>query len=228
MDGRDRYNQVIAVVIARAHPERSERSSSAVEGSPEAIPPLQETASFLAVTPAQENMPPELELFLQAVLETLTLFVLLVGLLGLIVPVFPGLTVMWLGTLAYAIIQNAAGKMTGWDWFLFGLITVLMIIGNIVDNLIIAYKMRDQYVPWSSILFAFLAGIVASLFFTPLIGLVAAPAGLFLAESRRLKNRDAAIASTKAYMIGWGWAFGARFVIGLMMTGLWILWAWVL
>jgi uncharacterized protein len=173
-------------------------------------------------------MTPELQLFLQVVLETFTLFVLLVGLLGLIVPVFPGLTVMWLGTLLYALIQNAAGHMTGWKWFLFGLITVLMIIGNIADNLIIARKMRDKYIPWSSILWAFAAGIVASLFFTPLIGLVAAPAGLFLAESSRLKNRDAAIDSTKAYMIGWGWAFGVRFLIGLMMTGFWIIWAWVL
>jgi uncharacterized protein YqgC (DUF456 family) len=173
-------------------------------------------------------MTPELQLFLQAVLETFTFFVLLVGLLGLIVPVFPGLTVMWLGTLVYALIQNASGNMTGWMWFLFGVITVLMIIGNIVDNLIIARKMRDKYIPWSSILWAFAAGLVASLFFTPLIGLVAAPAGLFLAESSRLKNRDAAIDSTKAYMIGWGWAFGARFLIGLMMIGFWIIWAWVL
>ena len=173
-------------------------------------------------------MTPELQLFLQVILEALTLFVLLVGLLGLIVPVFPGLTVMWLGTLVYALIQNAAGNMTGWKWFLFGLITVLMIIGNIADNLIIARKMRDKYVPWSSILWAFAAGIVASLFFTPLIGLVAAPAGLFLAESRRLKNREAAIDSTKAYMIGWGWAFGVRFLIGLVMTGFWMIWAWVL
>ena len=173
-------------------------------------------------------MTPEFQLFLQFILEALTLFVLLVGLLGLIVPVFPGLTVMWLGTLVYALIQNAAGNMTGWKWFLFGVITVLMIIGNIADNLIIASKMRDKYIPWSSILWAFAAGIVASLFFTPLIGLVAAPAGLFLAEMSRLKNREAAIDSTKAYMIGWGWAFGARFLIGLMMTGFWVIWAWVL
>ena len=173
-------------------------------------------------------MPPWVDSTLQIILEVFTLFVLLVGLLGLIVPVFPGLTVMWLGTLVYALIQNAAGNMTGWKWFLFGLITVLMIIGNIADNLIIARKMRDKYIPWSSILWAFAAGIVASLFFTPLIGLVAAPAGLFLAESSRLKNRDAAIDSTKAYMIGWGWAFGVRFFIGLLMTGFWILWAWVL
>jgi len=173
-------------------------------------------------------MTPELELFLQVVLETFTLLALIVGLLGLIVPVFPGLVIMWLGTLVYAIIQSAAGNMTGWKWFLFGVITILMITGSIADNIIIARKMRDKYVPWSSILWAFAAGVVASLFFTPLIGLVAAPVGLFLAESSRLKNRDAAVESTKAYMIGWGWAFGARFLIGLAMIGFWIIWAWVL
>lgn len=172
-------------------------------------------------------MPTWLPFLLQIALETFTLFVLLVGLFGLIVPVFPGLTIMWLATLVYALIKNSADKMTGWDWFAFVLITLLMIGGNIADNIIIARKMRDHYIPWSSILLAFAAGIVASLFFTPLIGLVAAPLGLFLAELRRLKNRDDAISSTKAYMIGWGWAFGARFIIGLAITGLWMLWAWI-
>ncbi|MDQ2693696.1 MAG: DUF456 family protein, partial [Chloroflexota bacterium] len=93
---------------------------------------------------------------------------------------------------------------------------------------IIAHKMRDRYVPWSSILFAFGAGIVASIFFTPLVGLVAAPAGLFLAESRRLRDREAAIATTKAYVIGWGWAFGFRFLIGLAIIGFWMVWAWTI
>ena len=173
-------------------------------------------------------MTPEFEVFLQVILETLTLFALIVGLLGLIVPIFPGLVIMWLGTLVYAILQSAAGNMTAWKWVIFGIITVLMIAGSIADNLIIAQKMRNKYIPWSSILFAFAASLIASLFFTPLIGLVAAPAGLFLAESRRLKDRDAAVDSTKAYMIGWGWAFGARFLIGLVMIGFWMLWAWIL
>jgi len=172
-------------------------------------------------------MPTWLQLALQVALETLTLFVLLVGLLGLIVPVFPGLVVMWLGTLVYALIQNSAQKMTGWDWSLFALITLLMIIGSIADNLIIAGRMRDKYIPWSSILLGFAAGIVASIFFTPLVGLVAAPLGLFLAELNRLKDRDAAIESAKTYMIGWGWAFGVRFMIGVAMIGSWMLWAWI-
>ena len=171
-------------------------------------------------------MPEWVPFFLQVALETLTLFALFVGLAGLIVPVFPGLTVMWLVTLVYALIQNASGKMTGWDWAAFTFITFLMIAGNIVDNLIIAAKMRDQFIPWSSILIAFAAGILVSLFFTPLVGLIAAPLALFLAELNRLKNRDAAIKSTKAYMVGWGWAFVARFIIGITMIGSWMLWAW--
>ncbi|MEW6285335.1 MAG: DUF456 domain-containing protein [Chloroflexota bacterium] len=172
-------------------------------------------------------MPDWLTFFLQAALEIITLFILLVGLAGLIVPVFPGLTVMWLATLVYALIQAAAGRMSGWNWAAFAFITLLMLAGNIVDNIIIAKKMRDQFIPWSSILLAFAAGIVISIFFTPLIGLVAAPLALFLAELQRLKNRDAALKSTKAYMIGWGWAFGARVAIGSVMLVTWMAWAWL-
>jgi uncharacterized protein YqgC (DUF456 family) len=170
---------------------------------------------------------PELLQVFRFLLDIFILLLLLGGLIGLVMPVFPGLVIMWLGALVYAVIQSWAGNMTTWDWVIFGIITFLMIGGSIVDNIIIARKMRDHYIPWSSILFAFAAGIIASLFFTPLVGLVAAPVGLFLAETRRLKNRDDAWKSTKAYMIGWGWAFAARFVIGLMIIGLWMLWAWL-
>ena len=168
-------------------------------------------------------MPDPLELAFQF----FALIFLLLGLVSLIVPVFPGLTVMWLGPLVYAIFQWLRGNMTGWDWVLFAFITLLMLAGNIADNIIIARKMRDHYVPWRSILFAFAAGIIASIFLTPLGGLLAAPAALFMAETSRLKNRDDAWKSTKAYMVGWGWAFGIRFMIGLVITGSWMFWAWV-
>ena len=172
-------------------------------------------------------MPPGLESTAQVLLETLTLFVLLVGLFGLIVPVFPGLTIMWLAAVVYALIQTARGLMDGWDWFLLVLMTILMVAGNIVDNVIIAAKMRDKYIPWSSILLAFLASIIASIFLTPVIGLLAAPAALLAIEYLRLKDRRKAFDSTKTYVIGAGWAFLARFTIGLMMVGLWMLWAWL-
>jgi len=167
------------------------------------------------------------EFFAQVILETLTLLVLLSGLVGLIVPVFPGLTVMWLGMLVYAVVQAINDNMTWVDWFLFIVITLLMIGGNIVDNIIIAKHVRDKDVPWSSILFAFAAGIIVSLFFTPLIGMIASPVGLFLAEWRRVKDKQTALNTTKAWMIGWGWSFVARFGIGVLMILFWGLWAWL-
>ena len=117
--------------------------------------------------------------------------------------------------------------MTGWDWFLFGLITIFMLVGNIVDNLIIARKMRDHFIPWSSILFAFAASIVASIFFTPFVGLVAAPVGLFLAEIRRLNDRDDAIRFHESLHGRLGLGFWRQVLIGIVMIGFWMLWAWV-
>jgi len=166
------------------------------------------------------------QLFAQVALETLTFFVLVAGLFGLLIPIFPGLTVMWIGTLIYALVQAANGAMTWVGWTLFILITLLTIGGNIMDNIIVAKHVRDKNVPWSSILWAFAAGIVVSLMFTPLAGMAAAPLALFLAEWRRLRDRSGAFVNTRAWMTGWGWAIAAKFGIGVIMILLWLLWAW--
>ena len=167
------------------------------------------------------------KLYFETLLEVLTFLVLLTGLLGLVVPIFPGLTVMWLATLVYAIILAIAGNMTWVGWLLFAVITLLMIGGNIVDNIIITKHMLDKDVPWSSIILSFAAGIVVSLFFTPIAGMIASPVGLFLAEWGRKKDKQIAFDNTKAWMTGWGWSFLARFGIGIVMILFWGLWAWL-
>jgi uncharacterized protein YqgC (DUF456 family) len=169
----------------------------------------------------------DFEFFSRVLLETLTLFFMLVGLAGLLIPIFPGLTVMWVATLIYAIIQAANQNMNWFEWVLFAMITLLMIGGGIVDNIIIAQRVREKQVPWSSIILGFLAGLVASIFFTPLVGIVAAPLGLFGAEFMRLRDSKAAFDSTRAWMTGWGLAVVVRIVIGAAMIGLWMIWAWL-
>jgi uncharacterized protein YqgC (DUF456 family) len=170
-------------------------------------------------------MPTDPRFWSEVVLQALTLFALLVGWLGLFVPVFPGLVVMWLATAVYAALENLAGRMAAIDWVLFGLISLLTVIGNIVDNVIIARKMRGRSIPWSSILLAYLAAIVFSAFFTPVAGIAAAPLTLFAVESARLHNRGKGFESARAYMIAWGWSFLAVFGIGALMIGVWVAWA---
>ena len=158
-------------------------------------------------------------------LQTLTLFALLVGWLGLLVPVFPGLVVMWLATAMYAALENLAGRMATIDWLLFGLISLLTVVGSIVDNVIIARKMRGRSIPWSSIVLAYLAGIVSSVLLTPVAGIAAAPLTLFAVESARLRDRGRGFESARAYMVAWGWSFLAVFGIGALMIGAWVMWA---
>jgi hypothetical protein len=172
-------------------------------------------------------MPTDPKFWSEVFLQTLTLFVLIIGLLGLLIPVFPALVVMWLAVLVYALIENTAGRMTWIDWSLFALITILMLFGSVVDNIIIARKMRGQSIPWSSIALAFLAGILASIFLTPVIGMLASPLGLFGVEYLRLRDRKLAFTSAKTYMLAWGWSFMAVFGVGVLMVLVWLAWVWL-
>jgi len=172
-------------------------------------------------------MPPDFPFFFQVIVQTFTLFFMLVGLVGLIIPVFPGLTVMWLAALVYALVQSASGLMAWVDWLSFAIITLFMIGGNIVDNIIIASKMRGHEIPWKTIILCYIVGIVVSLFFTPLAGLVASPLSLLGLEYLRFRDKKLAFESAKVFMIGWGASFAARFGIGILMVIFWMLWAWL-
>jgi len=147
---------------------------------------------------------------------------MLVTLCGLIVPVFPGLIVLWLLALLYGIVAGF-GTLGA---VLFVIITVLAILGEISDNLLMSRKARQEGARWFSIAIAFVAGIVGSIVFSPLGGIAAALGGLFLAEYIPSKDHRKALAITKGMAIGWGWSFVVQFGVGLLMIALWAIWAW--
>jgi len=69
---------------------------------------------------------------------------------------------------------------------------------------------------------------VGSLVWPPFGGLLAALGILFLVEYVRLKDVDQAWISTRSMAVGCGWAVVARLVVGVIMIGLWVVWAFVL
>ncbi len=168
----------------------------------------------------------------ESILQALTLGVMLIGLIGLIVPVFPGLLIMWLATLFYAVLESAAGHMAWYQWVLFGIITVLMVFGQVIDNIIIARKMRGRAIPWFSIGLAYVGGLLGTLIFAPIVTIFTPVAGvmasllvLFGAEWLRLKRAGLAFASARSYMVAWSWSWAAVFSVGVLMILIWGLWA---
>ena len=154
-------------------------------------------------------------------LNILTTLTMIVGLFGLIIPIFPGNVVMWLAALIYGLVFGF-GKLGG---ILFTFITILMLAAVSADNILMGAKAREKGADWGSIILALTAGIVGTMLLPPVGGLIAAPLVLYLMELHRLKDSNEAKAVVKALLTGWGLAFVVRFGIGVIMFGLWGIWA---
>jgi len=150
-----------------------------------------------------------------------TLVIMLVGLFGLIVPIFPGIAVIWLAALGYGVITG----FTTLGWVLFAVITVLFIIGAVIDNVLMGTKARKEGAAWSSLALGVLAGILGTFFFPPVGGLIAAPLVLLALEYIRQRDFKKALVTLRGLAIGWGSGFVVRVLIGAAMIGVWLVWA---
>ncbi|HEX9012258.1 MAG TPA: DUF456 domain-containing protein [Anaerolineaceae bacterium] len=150
-------------------------------------------------------------------LQIVLLVVMLVGLLGLLTTIIPGLVIIWLAVLVYWIVAG----FTPVSWALFALITLLMIFGSVIDNIMMGASARRTGASWLAVAVALTAGVAGSLAFPPFGGLVAALLGLFLVEFARLRNWRMALDSTRSMAAGCGWSVLIRFGIGMIMILIW-------
>ena len=154
--------------------------------------------------------------------RAITIVMMAVGLL--VIPILPGLVIIWVVALGYGI---AAGfGVLGWS--MFALITVLMLGGSILDNVLMGAQAHKEGAPWWVVLIAMASAILGNFIIPiPIIGgILAALLVLFLIEWLRLKDARKALSSMRGMLVGCGWAVVFRVIIGLVMIGLWLIWAW--
>jgi uncharacterized protein YqgC (DUF456 family) len=147
---------------------------------------------------------------------------MLVGLFGLIVPIFPGILIMWLAALGYGLVSGFSTL----GIVLFVLITLLAIVGGLADNVLMGAGARKGGASWLSIGAALVAGILGTILFPPVGGIIAAPLAVLLIEYNRYRDWDKAWRAIKGLAVGWGLSFIVKFGIGFLMMALWWIWAW--
>lgn len=159
---------------------------------------------------------------LELIARGLTLTCMLVGLL--VIPILPGLVIIWAGSLGYGLYAGF-GTL---GWVMFALITILMFVGSWLDNLLMGAQAHKEGAPWWVVILALLAAFFGNFIIPiPIVGgILAALLVLFLIEWLRLKDSKAALNSMRGMLVGCGWAVAFRFIIGLVMIGLWLIWAW--
>lgn len=168
-------------------------------------------------------MPSELGFEAQLIAKIVTMTLMMVGFL--VIPLLPGLVIIWLSALGYGMVAGF-GTL---GWIIFALMTVLMLVGTILDNVLMGTKAHKEGAPWWVVLIALSSAVIGN-FIIPipiLGGILAALAVLFLIQWLRVRDVKKALASIRGMLVGCGWGILFRVIIGLIMIGLWLIWAWV-
>ncbi len=157
---------------------------------------------------------------------------MLIGFFGLFLVFFPGLTVIWISISLWGFATSFNYNTGPWTFTLtiatYAVITMLMLLGNILDNIFMAGGARSKGASWWSIALSWLAMIVGGILFTPLGGLGLALLALFVGEFVRIKDYRSAFRSTSSMALGCGWAVGSRLLIAAIMIGLFVMWYFLL
>jgi uncharacterized protein YqgC (DUF456 family) len=146
--------------------------------------------------------------------------IMLIGLIGVLIPIFPDVILIWLGALVYGVLAGW-GVIGGW---LFAGISVLGAIGGLSEIWASSMGARVGGASLWGILGGLVLGLVGLIVIPPFGAVIGLLLGTFLVETWRLRDMRQAARGTFGMGLGYGMAFVVKLVMGLGMVGLWIVW----
>jgi uncharacterized protein YqgC (DUF456 family) len=148
--------------------------------------------------------------------EFLVALAILVGLIGIVVPILPGGLLILAAILGWAL--HVGG---GTAWVVFGVAAVFLLVGTVVKYAVPGKRLKDAGIPASSQWAGAAAGIVG-FFVIPVLGLfVGFVAGVYVAEHRRL-GRERAWPSTMAALRAVGLSILIELLAAVLATATWV------
>lgn len=149
--------------------------------------------------------------------EVLVGLVILVGLMGIAVPLIPGAWLVLAAVLVWALeVQTATA------WVVLGVAAVAIAVTQVVRFTLPERRLRGAGVPRGSVAIGGVLGVVG-FFALPVVGLpIGFVLGIYLAERRRLGNRASARRSTKAAVRAVGLSVLIELAGGLLAAGAWL------
>ena len=151
-------------------------------------------------------------------LEAVLGIVMLAGLVGVVVPVFPGLVLVAGAGLLWAF---SRGGVTA--WVVFGVMAAVGVAGMALASVLPARRAAAGGVPgW--VLVAGAVGLVVGFFAIPVVGaLIGFPAGGFVAELARQHHLGSAWRATWEALKGVGLGIALQLAAGVVMIAVWAL-----
>jgi hypothetical protein len=142
---------------------------------------------------------------------------ILVGLVGIVVPVLPGLVLVLGGVLVWALVEGSA-----LGWGIFAACALVTVAGYVLQYTLPGRRMRERGVSSSTLYLAVLFGIVG-FFVIPVVGAVVGfVLGIFVVELGRSRDRLQAWTRTKHALVAVLHSIGIELAAGLVVAALYV------
>jgi uncharacterized protein len=140
-----------------------------------------------------------------------------VGIVGILLPVLPGLILVLAGVAVWAVPRNDA-----LGWTVLGIAAAIVVLGSVIKYVLPGRRLRDAGVPTRTMIAGAVLGIVG-FFVIPVIGLfIGFVLGVFLAELVRLGSSAQAWPSTRQALAAVGWSIVIELLSGLLAAAVWV------
>ncbi|MFI5892629.1 DUF456 domain-containing protein [Actinoplanes sp. NPDC051513] len=140
------------------------------------------------------------------------------GVIGVVIPILPGLLLAWAGVLFWALAGDASGTL---KWVVLVVATLVAVLGALVKYLVPGKRLKAAGVPNSALLAGGVLGLIG-FFVVPVVGLILGfVLGVWLVERVRL-GPGQAWPSTKQALGAAGLAMLIEFTAGLGVAVVWV------
>lgn len=161
-----------------------------------------------------------MENFLQFGALSLVFVLFVVGIAGIIVPLLPGILLIWGAVLFYAVTVD---DFTLISPLLFSLITLIGLVAGTADLWLPLLGAKKTGASWKTLLLG-VVGAIAGTFLLPILGTIAGyMAGIVLGEYLRLGALEPALRASIGGLVGWGVGTALQLAGGVTMIILFLM-----
>jgi uncharacterized protein len=144
---------------------------------------------------------------------------MLVGLIGVVVPVLPGTALILAAAFAWALLVVDGGATR---WVVFGVMAVLFVVGTVLKYALPGRRLQGS-LPRRTLLLAGVGAVLGFFLLPPLGLLLGGVAGVYLGEAQRLGPGAPARRSTVQVLKAVGVGILAELTAAVLMVATWLL-----
>jgi uncharacterized protein YqgC (DUF456 family) len=168
----------------------------------------------------------DLSTLLQALAFGAAVAFILVGLIGVVIPILPGILLIWLTVLAYAIVEG----FDSIDWVTFVVITLIALVVGTADIWMALFGSKTGGASFLSMVYGvvgaiigfFVLGAIAPLVGSLFGGILGYSAGVLLGQYQKQRDWKLALKASLGGLAGWGIATILQLGGGLLILVLFV------